>query len=80
MSVKPKRHLAKAITWRVIASLTTFIIGWMVTGSMEFGVTIGAFDVIIKIVVYYLHERAWYHSNFGIVHSDDGKVQKKKDV
>ncbi len=67
MSVKPKRHLAKAITWRLIASLTTFIIGWIVTGDLNFGMAIGAADVVIKIALYYFHERIWYHSKFGIV-------------
>jgi uncharacterized membrane protein len=76
MSVKPKRHIAKAITWRIIASLTTFIIGWLVTGDMEFGMTIGAFDVIIKIFIYYFHERAWYHSTFGIVHTNEKYVDQ----
>lgn len=67
MSVLPKRHLAKAITWRIVASITTFAIGWIVTGSLDFGMAIGAADVVIKIVLYYLHERAWYHSSFGIL-------------
>lgn len=66
MTVKPKRHLAKAITWRLVASLTTFIIGWIVTGDLNFGMTIGAADVLIKIALYYFHERIWYHSKFGI--------------
>lgn len=72
MPVKPKRHFAKAITWRIVASLTTFIIGWTITGDLNFGMAIGAADVVIKIVLYYLHERAWYHSTFGVVH-DEGK-------
>ncbi len=55
MSVLPRRHLAKAITWRVIASLTTFIIGWQVTGDLNFGMVIGAVDVVIKIALYYFH-------------------------
>lgn len=67
MSVHPKRHLAKAITWRIIASLTTFLIGWAVTGDLDFGMTIGAADVVIKIALYYFHERLWYHSKFGIM-------------
>jgi uncharacterized membrane protein len=71
MSVLPRRHLAKAITWRIVASFTTFIIGWVVTGSLDFGMAIGAADVIIKIALYYLHERAWYHSKFGVI--EDGK-------
>ena len=71
MTVKPKRHLAKALTWRVVASLTTFIIGWVVTGNLDFGMAIGAADVLIKIALYYFHERAWYHLSFGVV--KDGK-------
>ena len=86
MSVKPKRHLAKAFTWRVVASLTTFIIGWIVTGDLNFGMAIGAADVVIKIILYYLHERVWYHSQFGIVHDEEKDspettiLTNKKDV
>lgn len=75
MSVLPRRHLAKAITWRIIASLTTFIIGWVVTGDLNFGMAIGAADVVIKIALYYFHERLWYHSDFGVV--KDGKHEYK---
>ena len=71
MSVLPRRHFAKAITWRIIASFTTFIIGWVITGDLEFGMAIGAADVLIKITLYYFHERLWYHSNFGVL--KDGK-------
>ncbi len=67
MTVKPQRHLAKALTWRVIASLTTFVIGWIVTGNLDFGMAIGFADVVIKIGLYYFHERAWYHFQFGVV-------------
>ena len=73
MTVKPKRHLAKALTWRVVASLTTFIIGWVVTGDLDFGMAIGAADVLIKIALYYFHERAWYHFQFGVVKDDKVK-------
>ncbi len=76
MSIKPRRHLAKALTWRIIASLTTFLIGWSVTGDMHFGAAIGGFDVVIKIVLYYFHERLWYHSRYGVV-SDE---YKKEDI
>ena len=69
MTVKKKRHIAKAITWRIIASLTTGIIAWGMTGKMELGMSIGALDVIIKLVLYYFHERMWYHSAVGVVHS-----------
>ena len=60
-----KRHLFKAITWRIIASVTSFLIGWYVTGDIHTGMAVGVFDVIIKFILYYLHERAWYRSSFG---------------
>ncbi len=82
MSVKPRRHFAKAITWRIVASLTTFVIGWIVTGSLDFGMAIGAADVVIKIALYYFHELLWYHSKFGNIddghHNEKGHVFKKQ--
>lgn len=61
------RHLAKAVTWRIVASITTALIAW------AFGLppkAIGAIfiaDLIIKFVLYYAHERLWYkHIKFGV--------------
>jgi uncharacterized membrane protein len=78
MTVKKKRHIAKAFTWRIIASITTGLIAWIITGKMELGMSIGALDVIIKLVLYYLHERAWYHSTFGVVYAEETKNPLKK--
>jgi len=61
-----KRHLFKAITWRIIASLTSFFLAWWVTGNVKAGLSIGLADVVIKFAFYYLHERAWYHYDFGV--------------
>jgi len=72
-NIDRKRHLFKAITWRIIASLTSFFLAWGVTGDIKAGLSIGAADVIIKFVLYYLHERAWYNYDFGI----EKKVKKK---
>lgn len=65
--VSPKRHLAKAVTWRIIASITTALIAWY------FGLppkAIGAVffaDLVIKFVMYYAHERVWYkHIKYGV--------------
>lgn len=58
--ISPKRHLAKAVTWRIIASITTALI------AFAFGLppkAVGAVflaDLIIKFVMYYAHERVWY--------------------
>ena len=65
--VSYKRHIAKTITWRIVGTLDTVVISWIITGSWEWGVTIGGVEAITKIILYYLHERAWYRlSNFGL--------------
>ena len=58
--VERRRHILKAITWRVIATLTTVFIAWIFTNEIEIALKFGAVEVIIKLLAYYLHERAWY--------------------
>ena len=54
------RHFAKALSWRVIGTLDTMLIGWFVTGSVELGALIGGIEVVTKTFLYYAHERVWY--------------------
>ena len=54
-----KRTMAKTITWRITASLTTFLIAWMLTGDILVGASIGSIEAIAKIFLYYFHERIW---------------------
>jgi len=65
--VSYKRHIAKTITWRIIGTLDTMIIAWIITGSLEWGLAIGGIEVFTKMILYFLHERAWYRfSKFGL--------------
>ena len=54
-----KRTMAKTITWRITASLTTFLIAWILTGDILVGASIGSVEAIAKIFLYYFHERIW---------------------
>lgn len=71
-----KRHIAKTITWRVIGTIDTMFIGWFVSGDITIGLSIGGFELISKMGLYYLHERAWYKSNFGL----NDRKSKKNDL
>lgn len=55
-----KRHLAKTMTWRIVGSIDTMIIGWLVSGEPLIGLSIGGTEVITKMILYFLHERAWF--------------------
>lgn len=61
-----KRHLLKTLSWRVIGTLDTMLLSWIITGDPLMGIKIGLLEVITKMVLYYLHERAWYRINFGL--------------
>jgi uncharacterized membrane protein len=49
----------KTITWRIVASLDTFILSWLLTGSASIGMTIASLEILTKMVLYYAHERQW---------------------
>lgn len=61
-----KRHLLKTISWRLIGTLDTIVISWIVSGNPMTGLKIGGLEMITKMVLYYYHERAWYRINFGL--------------
>ena len=65
--VSPKRHLAKAVTWRIIASITTAGIAWYFGLPPKAVGAVFVADLIIKFVLYYAHERVWYkHIRYGV--------------
>ena len=53
------RSILKGVTWRIVATLTTIAIAWLVTGDVPAALKIGLIEVFAKIGIYYLHERAW---------------------
>tara|TARA_B100000214_G_C23963028_1_gene626258 strand:+ start:1907 stop:2122 length:216 start_codon:yes stop_codon:yes gene_type:complete len=69
--VQKKRHLAKAITWRIVGTLDTMLLGWFISGDFKVGASIGLLELLTKMVLYYIHERAWYQSDFGLDKPED---------
>jgi len=65
--VNKKRHLAKAVTWRIIASITTALIAFAFGLPPKAVGFVFVADLIIKFVLYYAHERVWYnHIKYGV--------------
>lgn len=65
--VSYKRHILKTISWRLIGTIDTIFLGWLVTGTLSFGLAIGGIELLTKSILYYAHERFWYkHINYGI--------------
>jgi adenylylsulfate kinase len=53
------RSLLKAISWRIVATLTTVLIIYYLTGNLQFSTSIGLIELVLKIGLYYAHERLW---------------------
>lgn len=77
-NLNPKmRHIAKALTWRIIASGTTFILALLLFGghedALEKATWIALIESFLKMIFYYGHEEVWYRINLGLDERQDNK-------
>jgi adenylylsulfate kinase len=59
------RSLLKAISWRFFATLTTTTIIFVFFGRLDLAIAAGLVELLIKIMVYFIHERIWYKIKIG---------------
>jgi uncharacterized membrane protein len=60
-----RRSIAKALSWRIVATVITSLLVFMFTGKGEFAATVGLADTTIKLFIYFGHERLWNRIPFG---------------
>lgn len=65
VSERPLRSIAKSISWRLVGTLDTILISWMVTGTLTMAFSIGAVELVTKMVLYFFHERIWNTIKWG---------------
>ncbi len=65
MREKRLRSVAKVLSWRIVGTLDTVAIAFILTGSLTLSLGIGGIEVFTKIILYYLHERAWNFVSWG---------------
>ncbi|TDS10873.1 putative membrane protein [Maribacter caenipelagi] len=58
-SEKPIRSIAKAFSWRVIGTVDTLIISYVLTGEFSVAASIASIDFVTKMILYFFHERFW---------------------
>ncbi|MGO4912811.1 DUF2061 domain-containing protein [Leeuwenhoekiella sp. W20_SRS_FM14] len=64
-SEKPLRSVVKSISWRLVGTIDTILISWFVTGTLALAFSIGAIELVTKMVLYFFHERLWNTINWG---------------
>lgn len=65
MNEHKKRSIAKTVSWRIIASVTTGLIAFFFTQQFLLSVGIGSAEGIIKLIIFYIHERVWNKITWG---------------
>jgi uncharacterized membrane protein len=70
----PKRSIAKTVSWRAVATIITGSVTWFLTGRLDFAVTIGLADTLVKFFTYYAHERMWSRISYGKVRPPDFEI------
>jgi len=60
-----RRSLAKALSWRLLATIITSSIVFAITGQGEFAATVGVADTVCKFFIYFGHERLWNRISYG---------------
>lgn len=54
-----KKGIAKTVTWRIIATLTTMMLVLIFTRQIELALTVGVLETVTKTIFYFAHERLW---------------------
>ena len=54
-----KNTLKKTISWRIVGTIDTMVLAWLITGNLKVGLAIGGVETVTKLILYFIHERAW---------------------
>ncbi|NCG05115.1 MAG: DUF2061 domain-containing protein [Bacteroidetes bacterium] len=59
------RSLLKSVSWRIIGTIDTIIISYLITGKLAFALSIGGIELVTKMILYVAHERVWNKIKWG---------------
>jgi uncharacterized membrane protein len=63
--------LIKGISWRFLATSLMILMSYIVIGDAKVALNIGLMDFVLKIGIFYLHDRAWSHVPYGLTSSSE---------
>ncbi|MFC1631267.1 DUF2061 domain-containing protein [Candidatus Omnitrophota bacterium] len=75
-----KRSVVKTISWRVCATVTTMSIVYLFTRELSLSLGVGVVEVLSKMLLYYVHERAWAKASWGFVQHPLSELPVKKEL
>lgn len=64
-SERPVRSVVKALSWRVVGTIDTLVVSYILTGKISLAASIASVDFLTKLVLYFFHERIWNKIKWG---------------
>lgn len=55
-----KRHILKTISYRILGSIAGFLTMWYLTNDVRISSLFSLGELVLKPIIYFLHERFWY--------------------
>ena len=65
MADSHKRSIAKAVSYRLMATLTTMTVVFIITRKLVLTLEVGLIDMLAKMGFFYIHERFWAKVKWG---------------
>lgn len=65
MKVTRSRSFVKALSYRIWGTLSSFVVAFVLTGSAELSGLIAFWETVVKVGIYYVHERGWNFIQWG---------------
>lgn len=80
---KRRKKIAKTLSWRIIATCTTFAVSYMIIGDMSKSGQVAAIDTVLKTIFYYFHEgcydkatkKGWYLCNDDLQYDSENDLE-----
>lgn len=68
MKVTKARSFVKSLSYRIWGTLSSWAVVYLITGKGSLATLVAFWETVIKVVIYYIHERAWNAINWGRVY------------
>ena len=69
MKVTKTRSFVKALSYRIWGTLSSVAVAYVITKNVSLSVTIAFWETVVKVFIYYAHERGWNKVKWGRVNS-----------
>ena len=65
MTVTRSRSFVKALSYRIWGTLSSVAVAYVITKNASLSITIAFWETLVKVFIYYAHERGWNMIQWG---------------